>query len=278
MPIIENKGGNPVELKVNKEMTKKAITEPYHAYSLMLPILKSEKKVDRDKEHFWVLGLSTRNIVQYVELVSLGGLNTCPVHPREVFRRAVLRGVASIVAVHNHPSDNTEPSKDDITLTRRLEEVGRLVGIELLDHVIITEHNYYESLGSLGLVGSKKDGGETDTVQFRSTQEQPTTWPEKGSNQVVGKGENEVSQKVQETPEELIARLRKKLEEKDELLDRAFRLVDLYEIVEYAFLQKTESPHMPYKDLQDVVERFGWTFYTLSHEATDLRKDLLASF
>jgi hypothetical protein len=82
----------------------------------------------------------------------------------------------------------------------------------------------------------------------------------------------------QETPEELIARLRKKLEEKDELLDRAFRLVDLYEIVEYAFLQKTECASMAYDDLHDVVERFGWTFYTLSHEATKLRKDLLESF
>lgn len=110
---------------------------------LLQSILNTESPVDRDKEHFRTIGPNARNGVTYIDLTSLGTLSASLVHPREVFRLAVMKGVASIVLGHNHPSGNTEPSEEDIKLTRRLVEAGRILGIEVLDHVIIASNNHF---------------------------------------------------------------------------------------------------------------------------------------
>ena len=95
------------------------------------------------KEHFLALHLNTRHVVEREELVSIGSLNASIVHPREVFRAAILESAASLVLVHNHPSGDPTPSEDDIRLTRRLVEVGELVGIPILDHVIVGAAAHY---------------------------------------------------------------------------------------------------------------------------------------
>ena len=95
------------------------------------------------KEHFLALHLNTRHIVVREELVSVGSLNTSIVHPREVFRQAILETAASLVLVHNHPSGDPTPSDDDIRITQRLAEAGELVGIPLVDHVILGNGEYY---------------------------------------------------------------------------------------------------------------------------------------
>ncbi len=100
-------------------------------------ILNQEDSLSREREHFWVITLSTSNKVKFVELVSLGTLNSSLVHPREVFRRAIKFGACSIIVGHNHPSGNCKPSSEDLELTKKLKEVGHIVGIEVLDHVII---------------------------------------------------------------------------------------------------------------------------------------------
>lgn len=89
------------------------------------------------KEHFVVLLLNARHEFQSREIVSIGSLNASIVHPREVFLPAILHTAASVVLVHNHPSGDPEPSEEDLSITRRLVEVGQLVGIEVLDHVIV---------------------------------------------------------------------------------------------------------------------------------------------
>jgi len=89
------------------------------------------------REHFVVLLLNARHELQGRETVSIGSLNASIVHPREVFLPAILHSAASVVLVHNHPSGDPEPSEEDLSITRRLVEVGELVGIEVLDHVII---------------------------------------------------------------------------------------------------------------------------------------------
>jgi len=89
------------------------------------------------KEHFAVLLLNARHELQAREIVSIGSLNASIVHPREVFLPAILHSAASVVLVHNHPSGDPEPSEEDLTITRRLVEVGELVGIQVLDHVIV---------------------------------------------------------------------------------------------------------------------------------------------
>jgi DNA repair protein RadC len=89
------------------------------------------------REHFVVLLLNARHELQVRETVSIGSLNASIVHPREVFLPAITHSAASVILVHNHPSGDPEPSEEDLAITRRLVEVGELVGIGVLDHVIV---------------------------------------------------------------------------------------------------------------------------------------------
>ena len=94
------------------------------------------------REHFMGLYLNTRNRLITRETISVGSLNAAIVHPREVFEPAVRQGAASVVVVHNHPSGETDPSEDDINITRRLDEAGNILGISLIDHVIVAAGGY----------------------------------------------------------------------------------------------------------------------------------------
>jgi len=118
---------------------RKAIHFPKDIVEVMVRILNREDEIDRKKEHFWTVGLDSRNCIVYIELVSLGTLTASLVHPRETFRLAVMKGVASLMMIHNHPSGDSSPSGDDIDLTKRMVEAGKILGIEILDHIIITE-------------------------------------------------------------------------------------------------------------------------------------------
>ncbi|WP_432356095.1 JAB domain-containing protein [Sporosarcina sp. A2] len=98
---------------------------------------------DEDREVFLVICLTTKNQVSAVHRASIGNLNSSIVSPREVFKTAILNNASSIVVAHNHPSfNNTTPSKPDIEVTQRLVECGELLGIELLDHVILSGDKY----------------------------------------------------------------------------------------------------------------------------------------
>ena len=90
-----------------------------------------------DREHFCCLHLDARNQVNALEIVSTGSLNASLVHPREVFKAAVLNNAASVILAHNHPSNDTTPSREDVELTRRMVSAGEIMGIEILDHIII---------------------------------------------------------------------------------------------------------------------------------------------
>lgn len=94
------------------------------------------------KEAFWAFALDAQGGLLHRERVSLGTLTSSLVHPREVFQPAVLHGAASLVVAHNHPSGDPEPSSDDRATTRRLERVGRLLGIPVVDHVVLGSGRY----------------------------------------------------------------------------------------------------------------------------------------
>lgn len=94
------------------------------------------------KEHFIVFYLDTRNQTIEQEIISVGTLNASLVHPREVFEPAVKHLAAQIIVAHNHPSGNPEPSGDDLALTKRLVEAGKIMGIEVLDHVVVTRAGF----------------------------------------------------------------------------------------------------------------------------------------
>lgn len=106
-----------------------------------------------DREHFIVLMLNTKNRVIGINTVSIGSLNASIVHPRECFKAAIIHNAHSIILVHNHPSGDPTPSREDIDITRRLAEAGKILGIEVLDHVIIGDGSgRYASLKEQGAI------------------------------------------------------------------------------------------------------------------------------
>jgi DNA repair protein RadC len=95
------------------------------------------------EEYFYLLCLDTKNRIVSLSEVSHGTLNSSTVHPREVFKRAILANACSVIFAHNHPSGNPAPSQSDIDITIRLAECGELLGIKVLDHIIVGESSYY---------------------------------------------------------------------------------------------------------------------------------------
>lgn len=98
---------------------------------------------DKKKEHFFVYYLDSRNSQIKKELISIGSLNQSIAHPREVFEPAIRYLAAQIILVHNHPSGEIQPSEEDLILTKKLVEGGKLLGIEVIDHVIISKEGYF---------------------------------------------------------------------------------------------------------------------------------------
>ncbi len=92
---------------------------------------------DADREYFLTLMLSSKNNITGVNVASIGTLNSSLVHPREVFKAAILANAAAVVLIHNHPSGIPDPSNEDLEITRRLVEASKIIGIEVLDHLII---------------------------------------------------------------------------------------------------------------------------------------------
>jgi len=97
---------------------------------------------DHKKEHFVIFYLDSRNQEIKREIISVGSLNANLVHPREVFEPAVRHLAAQIILAHNHPSGDPEPSEDDLEITKRLTESGKILGIEVIDHIIITKTGF----------------------------------------------------------------------------------------------------------------------------------------
>ncbi len=95
-----------------------------------------------NQEHFVVIFLNTKNQIIHRQTIFIGSLNASIVHPREVYREAVKRSAASIIVAHNHPSGDPTPSQEDIHVTRRLAESGKMIGIELLDHLVIGDRKF----------------------------------------------------------------------------------------------------------------------------------------
>lgn len=121
------------------------IKRPSDAADILLPLIGY-----KEQEHFVVLYLDTRNRVLDQEILYKGSLNTSLVRIAEVFRGAIRRNCAAVIVAHNHPSGDPSPSPEDVALTRRLVEAGKLIEVDVLDHVVIG-HNRYVSLRERGL-------------------------------------------------------------------------------------------------------------------------------
>ena len=132
---------NIVWIKMVKESSflyqTRTVSSPNDAYEMIREQLK-----DLDREQFIIACLNTKNEPTNISVVAVGTLNKAIVHPREVFKTAILSNAANVIAFHNHPSGDTEPSQQDIQLTNRLYEAGELLGIKLLDHLIIGDGTF----------------------------------------------------------------------------------------------------------------------------------------
>lgn len=126
--------------------TQRTISQPEDVCSLVKDFLE-----EADREMMILICLNRKGEPTALQIVSIGTLNSSLVHPREVYKTAILSNSASIILVHNHPSGHSEPSKEDIEVTKRIKEAGELLGIELLDHVIVGAGvNTFHSLKSMG--------------------------------------------------------------------------------------------------------------------------------
>ena len=101
---------------------------------------------DKKQEYFYCIYLDTKNNIIKDKMLFKGTINESLVHPREIFKEAYLLSASSIICVHNHPTGNTMPSKNDEILTKQLKECGKLLGINVLDHIIIGDNNYFSFL------------------------------------------------------------------------------------------------------------------------------------
>lgn len=140
-----------VSLKVVKESSllygKRKISSPSDAIEIGRSMLDGS-----DREKLLLCCLNTKNEPTNLNIVSIGSLNSSIVHPREVFKLAILGNSASIILFHNHPSGDTTPSKEDINITERIKEAGKIIGIELIDHIILGDENKYTSLKEKGII------------------------------------------------------------------------------------------------------------------------------
>lgn len=116
---------------------KKQITLPAQAVEKARSVM-----LDNHREHVIGLYLNPRGNVVKVELISLGTVNMSIVHPREVFRSAIVGRATAVILLHNHPSGSVEPSADDIEVTKRLKQASQILGIELRDHIIFSSDKF----------------------------------------------------------------------------------------------------------------------------------------
>ena len=139
-----------VKVYVKKEQSlqieKDIIKKPEQVFEVVKNFLG-----EVDREYLIVIVLDVKNKINSISVASVGTLNSSIVHPREVFKTAILANGASIILAHNLPSGDTSPSKDDINITTRIKECGVLMGIELLDHVILGDEKFI-SLKNEGII------------------------------------------------------------------------------------------------------------------------------
>lgn len=170
-PITKLLDVNAIELKRIKGIDKSKIATLLAAFELTkratgkldntLPIIDSPQKAldqlteirNKKKEYFVVLYLNARNQLIHKEVISIGILNASLVHPREVFEPAIKYLATSLILAHNHPSGETEASEDDLLLTRRLADSGKLLGIEVVDHLIVSKDGML-SLKHMGILST----------------------------------------------------------------------------------------------------------------------------
>jgi DNA repair protein RadC len=133
-----------LNLKVIKEKSgrydvQRKITCPSDIFEIAVKVIEAGEQAE---ENLWLITLDTKNNITGIFEVSRGSINASIVHPREIFKRAIMQNASTIILIHNHPSSDPTPSKEDISITSRIKDCGKMLGIELIDHLIIGDNNY----------------------------------------------------------------------------------------------------------------------------------------
>lgn len=139
-----------MDIKLGKN-DKRYIEASDDVFSIMQRVLLRENKIDKEKEHFWIIGMNEAGYILYIELIALGSVKAVNIEPMNVYRVAVMKNATRVIAIHNHPSGRLVPSKADLDITDRLIQVGRILNIALVDHLIISTEAY-ESFRSKGIM------------------------------------------------------------------------------------------------------------------------------
>ncbi|RKY40778.1 MAG: hypothetical protein DRP81_09025 [Candidatus Omnitrophota bacterium] len=129
-----------VTLKVREKRPKYRADSPKATFEFARKIYE---KLDDDQEHLTVLFLNTKNEITGFKTIFSGAQDSAPIDPKIIFRNALLFGAMSIILIHNHPSGNVRPSRDDILATRKLRKAGKFLDIKVLDHIIISRDTFY---------------------------------------------------------------------------------------------------------------------------------------
>ena len=144
-------------MKINiKNADKITIKQSSDIYKIMRLIFKREQLVDRTKEHFWTIALNIAQKILNIELVSMGTRKAAGVDPIEIFSIPLQKKASRLILAHNHPTDYLQPSEADLDITNRLIQAGLIVDVEVLDHLIISEHSFF----------SFKDNGLIDKLRW----------------------------------------------------------------------------------------------------------------
>ncbi|OCF94728.1 JAB domain-containing protein [Gilliamella sp. wkB308] len=130
-----------MDIKLTKH-DKRYIEGTDDVYSIMQRVLLRDNQIDQEKEHLWMIGMNQAGYILYIELIALGSYKSVDVEPMNVFRVAVMKNASRVILVHNHPSGSLTPSEADKDITDRLIQVGRILNIDLIDHLIITPKSY----------------------------------------------------------------------------------------------------------------------------------------
>ncbi len=173
------------------------VLNAHDVYSVMQQILLRQNKIRRAQEHFWVVGLSNNNTILFIELIAIGAQNRVNVNPPDVFRMGIYKLAVKMIMVHNHPSGNLRISNADKDFADRLLKVGKLINIDVIDNMIITESGF-------------------------------TSFEDKGiMNQLRKNGLYEIKDRESEAMKELELEFEKKRAEKEKAMDIARRLKEL---------------------------------------------------
>ena len=165
-------------------------------YNIMQQILLRENKIRRNQEHFWVVGLDNKSKILFIELISLGSVNSNQVNPPEVFRMAIYKMAVKMILVHNHPSGSMEPSNGDKDLTDRMIKTGQLINIQVIDHLIISEKDYLSFVDE-GIFDDLKKTGRYEILDAEKASMRQ--WKEEMEREKAVKNNNlEIAKKMKE--------------------------------------------------------------------------------